>query len=84
MGSRCSRYRSLKRRKQRVLTKKNFFQGVEATSVDTSANTVRLSNGRELQYDKLYVATGCKPRKPNIPGADLKNVCVLKDYDDSA
>lgn len=52
--------------------------------MDTSANTVRLSNGRELQYDKLYVATGCKPRKPNIPGADLKNVCVLKDYDDSA
>ncbi|ENN75039.1 hypothetical protein YQE_08354, partial [Dendroctonus ponderosae] len=58
--------------------------GVAATAVDTAANTVSLSNGAELQYDKLYVATGCKPRKPNVPGADLKNVRVLKDYDDSA
>lgn len=61
-----------------------ILQGVAATSVDTAANIVSLSNGSELTYDKLYIATGSNPRKPDVPGKELKNVCVLKDYDDSA
>ncbi|CAH1118551.1 unnamed protein product [Phaedon cochleariae] len=56
------------------------LRGVEATSVDTEVKTVTLSTGNTLHYDKLFVATGCRPRKLEIPGADLKDVIVLRDY----
>ncbi|KAJ8935807.1 hypothetical protein NQ318_023361 [Aromia moschata] len=59
----------------------DVLKGTEATGVNTSTNTVTLSNGNTLQYDKLFIATGCKARKLNIPGADLKNVIVLRDYE---
>ncbi|XP_066144859.1 apoptosis-inducing factor 3 [Euwallacea fornicatus] len=60
------------------------LKGVAAEAVDTTTNTISLSNGKTLKYNKLYIATGCNPRKPDVPGKELKNVCVLKDYDDSA
>ncbi|CAH1129431.1 unnamed protein product [Ceutorhynchus assimilis] len=59
------------------------LKGVTATAVETENNLVKLDNGAEVKYDKLYLATGCNPRKPNVPGNDLKNVCVLRGYDDA-
>lgn len=56
------------------------LRGIEATGVDTTAKTVALSNGNKIPYDRLYVATGLRANKLNIPGAELKNVCVLRDY----
>ncbi|KAL1489370.1 hypothetical protein ABEB36_014281 [Hypothenemus hampei] len=61
-----------------------ILKGVAVTGVDTANSSVALSDGQNLKYDKLYVATGVNPRKPNVPGKHLKNVCTLKDYDDSA
>lgn len=58
--------------------------GVEATAVNASDKTVTLSNGTVLQYDKLYIATGCKAEKVKIPGSELKNVMTMRDYVDSA
>lgn len=58
--------------------------GVEATKVDATAKTVALSNGYVIKYDKMYVATGCKAEKVNIPGADLKNVRTIRTFEDSA
>lgn len=57
--------------------------GVEATSVNSEEKTVTLSNGFIIKYDKLFIATGSKARKPNIPGADLKNVFVVREFTDS-
>ncbi|KAG5865232.1 hypothetical protein JTB14_012052 [Gonioctena quinquepunctata] len=54
---------------------------VEAISVNSTLKTVSLSNNTHLQYDKLFIATGCKPRKLSIPGSELQNVVVLRDYD---
>lgn len=59
------------------------LKGIKAIGVDTSAKTVSLSDGKQIPYDKLFIATGCKPRKLNNPGSSLKNVLVLKDYSDS-
>ncbi|HEX8423452.1 MAG TPA: FAD-dependent oxidoreductase, partial [Pyrinomonadaceae bacterium] len=39
--------------------------------------------GESLGYDALLVATGGESRKLNIPGADLKNVCVLRSFADA-
>lgn len=59
------------------------LKGVEATGLDTKARTVSLSNGDKLEYDKVFIATGCKARKLDIPGAELQNVVVLRDYEHS-
>lgn len=57
--------------------------GVEALKVDTQEQKVFLSNGFVIPYDKVYVATGSKPRKLKCEGADLSNVITLRNYTDS-
>ncbi|XP_024939599.1 apoptosis-inducing factor 3 isoform X2 [Cephus cinctus] len=56
---------------------------VEATALDTNANIVKLSSNEELKYDYLYIATGSKARKPDVPGADLANIFVMRNHADS-
>ncbi|XP_011158826.2 apoptosis-inducing factor 3 isoform X3 [Solenopsis invicta] len=57
--------------------------GVEAIGLDTTQNIVKLSNNENLKYDYLFTCTGSKPRMPNVPGANLSNIFVLRDYTDS-
>ncbi len=45
-----------------------------AARVDTAARRVRLSDGTELPFDRLLIATGSMPLRPPIPGADLAGV----------
>lgn len=59
------------------------LKNTEATKVDTSTKQVTLSTGATLGYDCLYIATGSKACKANIPGADLPEVCVLRGFEDS-
>lgn len=61
------------------------LQGYTATKVSPESKVVFLTGtGESFKYDKLYIATGSKPRKPNIPGADLKNVVTLRDFADAS
>ncbi|XP_011296982.1 apoptosis-inducing factor 3 isoform X2 [Fopius arisanus] len=55
----------------------------EAVSLDTTAKTVQLSNGETLRYDYVFIATGSKPRRPDVPGSDLRNIFVLRDQADA-
>ncbi len=48
--------------------------GVAALSVDAKAHRVRLSNGENLAYDNLLVASGSHAFTPPIPGTDLKGI----------
>ncbi|KAJ2942888.1 hypothetical protein O0L34_g15077 [Tuta absoluta] len=64
-------------------SKIEILKGVEATKVDTQESCVHLNNGQKLSYSSLYLATGSKPRVPNVPGIDLKNVQTVRDFDDS-
>ena len=43
-------------------------------SVDTAARSIRLAQGKPLDYDRLLIATGAHPVKPPIPGLDLPGV----------
>ncbi|XP_056637583.1 apoptosis-inducing factor 3-like [Diorhabda sublineata] len=61
----------------------NVVKGIDATSVDTVNKTVTLRNNSCLGYNKLFIATGNKARRPCIPGAHLENVLVLRSYEDS-
>jgi NADPH-dependent 2,4-dienoyl-CoA reductase/sulfur reductase-like enzyme/nitrite reductase/ring-hydroxylating ferredoxin subunit len=55
----------------------------EVTRVDAAAKTITFEGGESLAYDALLVATGGESRKLNIPGADLKNVYLLRSYADA-
>jgi len=45
-----------------------------AQRLDTQARTVLLSDGGELAYDRLLLATGSSPADPPIPGIDSPGV----------
>ena len=52
----------------------DVVRGVRAQSINTQAQTVRLSDGRVLPYDKLLVATGSRPASPPITGINSPGV----------
>ncbi|MET9633741.1 FAD-dependent oxidoreductase [Lentzea sp. NPDC006480] len=56
--------------------------GSAATALDLARRTVALSNGEEIGYDGLVIATGTRPRE--LPfGHDLAGVHVLRTVDDA-
>lgn len=55
----------------------------EVTRVDARAKVIVFEGGDTMDYDALLVATGGAPVRLNIPGSDLKNVCVLRSFADA-
>ena len=51
--------------------------------MDCAQHVVSFKDGTSTRYDKLYVATGGKPRLLQVPGADLKNIFYLRTPDDA-
>src|ERR1041384_3827193 len=51
--------------------------GVTAAAIDRGAKRVRLSDGRELPYDKLLLATGSRVRRCTIPSCELPGIFYL-------
>jgi NADPH-dependent 2,4-dienoyl-CoA reductase/sulfur reductase-like enzyme len=61
----------------------NLKHGMNVTKINASAQTVILSSGEQLEFDKLVLATGAVPR--SLPSADqLSNVYMLRQPDDAA
>ncbi|XP_060806546.1 apoptosis-inducing factor 3 isoform X2 [Amyelois transitella] len=60
-----------------------IIKGVEATKVDPENRFVYLNDSTKLKYSALYLATGCKPRVPDVPGIDLENVFTVRNYEDA-
>ena len=61
---------------------------MEVTSIDRAAKTVEAVNvatgeKETVGYDKLVIATGASPFKPNCEGLDLKNVFYMRTPDDA-
>ena len=59
----------------------------EVTRIDREKKTVTVVNldnqeERELPYDKLVIATGARPIKPNIPGIDAEEIYYLRTVED--
>ena len=51
--------------------------GVRVDKIDSSANTLALSDGTKLEFDNLLIATGSSPVGLPITGADLPGVQPL-------
>ncbi|MEM6412691.1 MAG: FAD-dependent oxidoreductase [Pseudomonadota bacterium] len=60
----------------------DVLTGIRAEKIDRARRHVALSNGGEMRYDYLIVATGSRPRPLPVSGADLKNVFELRGLDD--
>ena len=59
------------------------FLGQTATALDTDTNTITLEDGRQIPFQKLLIATGGRPRRLPIPGADLDGISYLRTLEDS-
>jgi len=55
----------------------------EVSAVDLKRKRLVLKQGDDVGFGKLIVATGARPRKLSIPGADLRNLFYLRTLDDS-
>lgn len=56
--------------------------GKAARSIDTTARTVTLADGSEVDYDELVIATGLVPKRiPSFPA--LAGIHVLRSFDES-
>lgn len=60
----------------------NVIRG-EVTRVDMKKKAVYLSDGRELSYHKLIMATGASPVIPPIEGRDFAGVFTLRSLSDA-
>jgi len=56
--------------------------GVRAVAVDRAARRVALSDGGRAEYDRLVFATGARPRRLDVPGAELPGIFDLRTIAD--
>lgn len=56
--------------------------GDPVVSIDRDAKRVTLASGRAESYGTLALATGSRPIKLPLPGADLDGVCAFRDVAD--
>jgi NADPH-dependent 2,4-dienoyl-CoA reductase/sulfur reductase-like enzyme/nitrite reductase/ring-hydroxylating ferredoxin subunit len=56
--------------------------GVEVTEIDRAGHRVKLSDGRQLSFDRLLLATGADPIPLPVPGADAPSVHMLRTLTD--
>ncbi|SDB48854.1 3-phenylpropionate/trans-cinnamate dioxygenase ferredoxin reductase subunit [Bauldia litoralis] len=55
----------------------------EATGIDRQAQTLGLSDGSALPFDRLVLAPGSRARMPGIEGIDLDGVLALRNAKDA-
>jgi 3-phenylpropionate/trans-cinnamate dioxygenase ferredoxin reductase subunit len=61
----------------------DFRASTKAVSLNRGAKTVALSDGSEVSYDVLVIATGARAIALPIPGADLAGVMFLRTAADA-
>jgi NADPH-dependent 2,4-dienoyl-CoA reductase/sulfur reductase-like enzyme/nitrite reductase/ring-hydroxylating ferredoxin subunit len=57
--------------------------GARVTAIDPAARRLTLTDGREVAWDALLLATGADPVRPRLPGAELAHVHTLRTLADS-
>ncbi|MFF4778306.1 FAD-dependent oxidoreductase [Microtetraspora fusca] len=61
-----------------------WLLGQRATGLDVAGKRVRLADGREVEFDRLLIATGARARPwPDEAEAALDGVCVLRTIEDA-
>jgi len=60
----------------------DIITGDAASAIRLGDHEVTLAGGRTLAWDRLVIATGARPRKLALPGADLQGVSELRTLAD--
>ncbi|RAP78635.1 NAD(P)/FAD-dependent oxidoreductase [Paenibacillus montanisoli] len=60
-----------------------LLSGSSVERIDRAAHQVLLTDGRELSYDKLLLATGASPRKLVMEGSDTSGALYLRTHADA-
>lgn len=58
--------------------------GNAVETIDRQAKTLELTDGTQIAYDQLVLATGSYPFVPPIPGNERENIFVYRTLDDLA
>lgn len=68
----------------RKLTENNVrvITGTEVRRIDLPGKRAETGKGELLTYDRLVIATGRRPRIPQLPGVRKDGVCTLSNYED--
>ena len=74
-----------------ILRDKAFFDitgielilGSRAAEIDRRAQRVALDGSATLRYDELVIATGSRPRRLPVIGAEVEGVCYLRSLSDA-
>lgn len=61
-----------------------LLRGTRVTAIDPARHAVTTANGAAIGYDRLVLATGSRPRRLDIPGAQLGGVHVLRTHEDAS
>jgi 3-phenylpropionate/trans-cinnamate dioxygenase ferredoxin reductase subunit len=56
--------------------------GNRVVAIDRAARRVKIEDGQSMDYDKLLLATGGRPRRLSIPGSDLAGIHVIRTFED--
>ena len=62
----------------------DLILGASVERLDPAGKTISLKDGRQIRFEKALLATGGRPVRLSIPGADLSGVHYLRTIDDSA
>lgn len=63
--------------KEDILQHVDRLQG-EVTRLDTREQRIHFADGTSLFYDKLLIASGGAPQRPELPGSELAGVHLLR------
>uniref|UniRef100_A0A4W6GC67 AIF family member 3 n=1 Tax=Lates calcarifer TaxID=8187 RepID=A0A4W6GC67_LATCA len=55
----------------------------EAVAIDVKTRSVTFEDGLRMEYRKLFIATGSKPKPMNYKGKDVRNVFHLRTPEDA-
>lgn len=62
----------------------DIMLNTKLVKLDAEKKTLELDNGESISYNVVFLATGSKPRKINLPGIDLDNVFTLRSLNDAS
>lgn len=62
----------------------DWYRPLRAEAIDGQQQIVTLSDGSQLQFDQLLIATGGRPRLPDAYWAKHPRVMTLRSWDDAA
>ena len=60
----------------------NLLLGREVIEIDRKSKLVKLDNGKHINYEKLVLATGTRPKKLAIKGSELDQINYLRTLKD--